>query len=535
MKNEYATVRWGMALRSWLVILLLIASFPVWAQVAASTSHTSNVAARLAGCPTLTTPVNTLSVCAGGVLPGLQLVTTNTGPTDSLRLVYFSSPQSGTAMYTGGTPLGGSPPGTYALTNPSGSSVTASLASLPTTNPTGATIVYYVYGLLYPTPNDLACRVSTQTTVTVFPSISMEMTPHSTTLTCTDHHVTLSLTNPTPGTTYSWWRTGSPTPTNGTSITVSQPGTYTLTGRLGSCWGTATTATVASDQRSGVVSVNQGALSCNTPTVTLTATITGRYSSVLWTGPWGTAGEGTTLTVSAPGIYRAIVTFANGCVDASNPARVLQSPVPPPLIAAQGGAMPCKTCSVMLSVETDATTPLFVWMGPDGFTSTDPSPIVSKEGSYTIVVKDLETGCEAYDIVVVEAPTNDPCPQPFLDTPDALTLCAGDLLPDVRVLLNQVNPGDQVAFVLFDTPQSSSSVYTGGTRLATITPDVDLVATLPGNTLPPLQNHGLVEQTRYLYALLLPQPGIVDGCSPALVTITIGPGGCAPITFRRIK
>ncbi|CCG99163.1 hypothetical protein FAES_1153 [Fibrella aestuarina BUZ 2] len=528
MKNEYATVQWGMALRSWLTSLLLIASFQIQAQVAGDTFFTTSITANRVGCPTLTTPVNALSICANATAPSLPLVSTNTTSTDSLRLVYFTSPQSGTAMYSGGTPLG-----TYALTNPLASTVTASLASLP--NATGTAVVYYVYGLLAPTPSDPACRVSAQTTVTVFPGVSMALTPRSTTLTCTNPYAALSLTNPTPGASYSWWRSGSPTPTSGTSITVSQPGTYTLTGRLGNCWGTATTATVSSDQRPGTVSVNQGALSCSTPTITLTATITGRYSSVLWTGPWGMAGEGNTLSVSAPGIYRAIVTFANGCVDASNPARVSQSPVPPPLIAAQGGAMACKTCSVMLSVETDATVPLFIWTGPDGFSSTDPFPIVSKEGSYTIVVKDLETGCEAYDIVVVEAPTNDPCPQPFLDTPDALTLCAGELLPDVRVLLNQVNPGDQVAFVLFDTPQSSSSAYTGGTTLATVTPEVDLVATLPGSTLPPVQNRSPVEQTRYLYALLIPQPGLVDGCTPALVTITIGPGGCMPLSFRRIK
>lgn len=534
MKNEYATVRWGMALRSWLTSVLLIASFNVLAQVAGDTFFTTSHTASLVGCPALSTPVNALSICAGATAPGLPLVTANTTSTDSLRLVYFTSPQSGTAMYTGGTPLGGTPLGTYALTSPLASTVTASLANLPTTNATGAAIVYYVYGLIAPTPNDATCRVSAQTIVTILPSASLAMTPQSTTLTCTNPNVVLSLTNPTPGASYSWWRSGSPTPTNATSTTVSQPGTYTLTGRLGNCLSTSTTA-ISSDQRPGTVSVNQGALSCSTPTVTLTATITGRYSSVLWTGPWGMAGEGPTLTVRAPGIYRAIVTFANGCVDASNPARVQQSPVPPPLIAAQGGAMACKTCSVMLSVETDATVPLFVWLGPDGFTSQEQFPIVSKEGSYTIVVKDLETGCEAHDVVVVEAPANDPCPQPFLDTPDALTLCAGELLPDVRVLLNQVNPGERVAFVLFNSPQSSSSAYTGGTTLATVTPDVDLVATLPGSTLPPLQNRSAVEQTRYLYALLLPQPGLLDGCSPALVTITIGPGGCLPLSFRRIK
>ncbi|POS02902.1 hypothetical protein Q361_102216, partial [Flavobacterium croceum DSM 17960] len=113
----------------------------------ASASLTCNAAS----CPTITNPSSTQNLCLGSDMNPLSVNTTFTG-TDAISYVYFTSPQSGSSMYTGGIPLGYATPdaATLASYDPP---VLGSVGSLP--NSVGT---YYIYAIANPIPADGTCR-----------------------------------------------------------------------------------------------------------------------------------------------------------------------------------------------------------------------------------------------------------------------------------------------------------------------------------------------------------------------------------------
>ncbi|MCZ8168058.1 MAG: hypothetical protein O9278_02880, partial [Flavobacterium sp.] len=103
-------------------------------------------------CPTITNPSATQVLCLGADVDPLSVSTTFTG-TDAISFVYFTTPQVGTNMYTGGTLLGNATPNAsnVATYNPG---ILGTAGSLP--NVLGT---YYVYAIANPTPSNPSCRV----------------------------------------------------------------------------------------------------------------------------------------------------------------------------------------------------------------------------------------------------------------------------------------------------------------------------------------------------------------------------------------
>uniref|UniRef100_UPI00375149AB beta strand repeat-containing protein n=1 Tax=Flavobacterium sp. TaxID=239 RepID=UPI00375149AB len=101
-------------------------------------------------CETITNPSSTQTLCLNGDPSLISVNTTFTG-TDVIRFVYFNSPQTGSAMYTGGTLLANATPtGTIASYNPG---ILGTTGSLP-----NAAGTYYVYAIVNPAPADATCR-----------------------------------------------------------------------------------------------------------------------------------------------------------------------------------------------------------------------------------------------------------------------------------------------------------------------------------------------------------------------------------------
>ncbi|WP_428221951.1 beta strand repeat-containing protein, partial [Flavobacterium croceum] len=111
----------------------------------------STLSCNAASCPTITNPSSTQNLCLGSDMNPLSVNTTFTG-TDAISYVYFTSPQSGSSMYTGGIPLGYATPdaATLASYDPP---VLGSVGSLP--NSVGT---YYIYAIANPIPADGTCR-----------------------------------------------------------------------------------------------------------------------------------------------------------------------------------------------------------------------------------------------------------------------------------------------------------------------------------------------------------------------------------------
>jgi hypothetical protein len=100
-------------------------------------------------CPTILTPSANQTLCLGGNPTALSVSTTFTGA-NAISFVYFTTAQTGSNMYTGGTLLGNATPSTGMASYDPG---VLGPGSLPNTAGT-----YYVYAIANPTPAGATCR-----------------------------------------------------------------------------------------------------------------------------------------------------------------------------------------------------------------------------------------------------------------------------------------------------------------------------------------------------------------------------------------
>ncbi|MEO0037240.1 MAG: hypothetical protein RIQ59_451, partial [Bacteroidota bacterium] len=102
-------------------------------------------------CPTITTPSSTQTLCLSADPTPFSVSTTFTG-SNAISYVYFTTPQVGSNMYSGGIPLGFSTPN-------AGGIATLDLAAIGTAgslpNLAGT---YYIYAIANPAPVDVTCR-----------------------------------------------------------------------------------------------------------------------------------------------------------------------------------------------------------------------------------------------------------------------------------------------------------------------------------------------------------------------------------------
>ncbi|SHF50864.1 hypothetical protein SAMN05444377_1111, partial [Flavobacterium fontis] len=120
-------------------------------------------------CPTIASPSATQALCLGADVNPLSVSTTFTG-TNAISFVYFTTPQVGNNMYTGGTLLGNATPNAsnVATYNPG---ILGTAGSLP--NVLGT---YYVYAIANPAPSDPTCRPFALIEVNVVSSASILLT-----------------------------------------------------------------------------------------------------------------------------------------------------------------------------------------------------------------------------------------------------------------------------------------------------------------------------------------------------------------------
>ena len=139
---------------------------------------------------------------------------------------------------------------------------------------------------------------------------------------------------------------------------------------------------------------------CAGDSITLTATASG--GGILYNYYWQNTGEEKRIIKIAPqnsGSYTVIVTNPNYC-DAFDTRSVYITVKDPPSVTATGGTLTCSSSSITLNVATNAASPTYFWQGPNGFTSTLTTPIVSVAGIYTVTVTP-STGCTGSATAVV--------------------------------------------------------------------------------------------------------------------------------------
>ncbi|RYC72085.1 SdrD B-like domain-containing protein [Spirosoma sordidisoli] len=277
-------------------------------------------------CPMLAPEKEAITVCSGTPVDSVAAYGLHLSQVDQVRFVLFTSPQSGTAMYSGGTVLG-----TVSATAGPGISTTALSASatadsikravlytplINITNNTATPQTQYIYAIIFPTPEDPACRQSGETIVNVLPALKARAT--GATLSCSTTAVTLMgealYGDDTPATsaTFVWAGPGGFSST-APNPTTDQPGMYTLTVGDGSCPASVSTATATVTADTSVPSLTATVTAPTCPTCLATISASAPGASVSWTGPDSYTSTAFVNEVTQPGVYTVKATAASGC------------------------------------------------------------------------------------------------------------------------------------------------------------------------------------------------------------------------------
>ncbi len=283
-------------------------------------------------CPIIEPQKETILVCPDGKIDSLVAYGLHLAKTDQVRFVQFSSPQSGTALYSGGTVLGTISASAVLASTVSSTALSASATNtadplmqavlknpaINTTNNTSAPLKQYIYAIVFPTPTDLNCRQFAETEIIINPALKARVTAGG--LTCAITSATLTgqalYGNDAPVTsaTFAWSGPGGFTSAQQNPV-VTEAGDYTLTVGEGTCPSSLSTAVATVTSITAVPTLTASvttAKSCSSCAATLTASTSA--TGVSWSGPQGFTAAGTTVQAIEPGEYIATATGEGGCL-----------------------------------------------------------------------------------------------------------------------------------------------------------------------------------------------------------------------------
>ncbi|MEI6408641.1 MAG: hypothetical protein WCR52_04625 [Bacteroidota bacterium] len=179
---------------------------------------------------------------------------------------------------------------------------------------------------------------------------------------------------------------------------VTKPGTYKLVATTANGCTSQVSTTVDVDIASPDASATGGTVSCSITSTSLNGTSTTPGASFSWSGPSFTSGL-EDPTVTAAGTYNLTVTGTNGCTSIAS-ATVIADVAPPGVSASASTNLDCVSLVSDLTALTPANNPIYLWNGPNNFTSSVGNPSVTMPGTYKVTVTG-ENGCTSVSNVVV--------------------------------------------------------------------------------------------------------------------------------------
>jgi gliding motility-associated-like protein len=337
----------------------------------------------------VTTPgTYTVTSASGCVATASQIITQNislpsVAITPPLTTVLTCTTASINLTATGG--------GTYSWSN--GTTNVGSTASINVTTPG-------VYTVTVTGAN--GCTGTANSNITqdiVAPTTSIVSFANTTVLDCNINVITLAASG-AGGWVSSSWSNGTTVITTNNNISVTTPGTYTVsvTGTNG-CIGTATQVITQNITQPNALITTPitTVLTCSTPTISLTGTGGGTYS---WMDGNGVIGTAATINISTANSYTLIVTGSNGC-DATTSITITDDFLTPTTsISVSNNVLTCTTTNISLVATGGGT---YLWTG--GSTSSNLS--VTSPGTYTVTVTS-PNGCTASSSQVITQNSNPP-------------------------------------------------------------------------------------------------------------------------------
>ena len=199
---------------------------------------------------------------------------------------------------------------------------------------------------------------------------AVTISPSSGTLTCDVSSITVTASG---GSTYVW-KKGTEIVGNSASLTITEPGTYTVTATEDGCSGS-TSITIGGDSSlpNANITNNSGTtvLTCTTSSVSVTASGGVSYS-------WNDGNTNAARTLTAAGLYTVTVTNASNC-EAQASINITEDKTPPTVnINSSGTELNCTASSITLTATGNGVS--YLWNdGVTGATRT-----VTAAGTYTV-------------------------------------------------------------------------------------------------------------------------------------------------------
>ncbi|MDF7815749.1 gliding motility-associated C-terminal domain-containing protein [Hymenobacter sp. YC55] len=192
---------------------------------------------------------------------------------------------------------------------------------------------------------------------------------------CPGSQLQLTAASTSPILTYSW-NTGATTPT----LPVTQPGTYTV--KVTFAGGFTSTATQQVTLFSAVPTLTGDSVLCSGRSGTLTAAAVGATAFA-----WSTGATTPTITLTQPGVYSVLVTYATGCTNTAR-IKVRAAPTPPPFTLGID-TVTCVGQPLLLRVPSAVQQAGLSYQWSTG--ATTPFLLVRESGTYALTV---HTSCE---------------------------------------------------------------------------------------------------------------------------------------------
>jgi len=177
---------------------------------------------------------------------------------------------------------------------------------------------------------------------------------------------------------------------------------------------------------------NGGVITCNVPTVTLSAVSATANLSYSWIGPHGFTSTSQSVVVSTEGNYRVVATGPDGTADAN--FEVTKNTTSGSMSWTLSGPITCNTPKAYITVNALPTPVSYSWTGPNGFSSTAPQVAVNQGGNYTVTATFSVTGCTLTKTFAVAE--NKTIPVVTLNNPGTLS-CAN---PTVTLSASSTTP-----------------------------------------------------------------------------------------------
>jgi hypothetical protein len=226
-------------------------------------------------------------------------------------------------------------------------------------------------------------------------------------LNCTTTEVGLNAFSSTPNTVFTW--NGFEPGENPVQVSVADQYIVTAINSINGCANQDSVTVTQNNILPGATASVNNALTCSAPSTLLSAsspTIDVRYK---WSGPGGYISTQQNTVTSIPGEYILSITNPlNGCLSNDTINIIQNNTHPENVTAAVQDILSCTQTSVALSGSSTTSGVTYHWSGPNGFVSTEQSPVVITSGIYALLVTDPGNECTSSASVLVDKNTTPP-------------------------------------------------------------------------------------------------------------------------------